>query len=128
MVLNSTLTWFISEVYGRKGLGGGATRVLVKEMRNIFIIPNPKMIDNGKANKVFEKIKENKIKNVFKECGINPQSDTPISEQDPQPLPDRAELDNIIFDALGLTEEERKEVYRAVCQLVWNRVSKAKSV
>jgi hypothetical protein len=31
---------------------------------------------------------------------------------------------DIVFDALELTEEERKEV----CQLVWNRVSKAKSV
>ncbi|MEM2919102.1 MAG: hypothetical protein QXY62_06360 [Candidatus Altiarchaeota archaeon] len=27
-------------------------------------------------------------------------------------------LDNIIFDALGLTEEERKEVYWAVAELV----------
>jgi len=33
-----------------------------------------------------------------------------------------------VFDALGLTEEERKEVYRAVCQLVWERISKARSV
>jgi len=37
-------------------------------------------------------------------------------------------LDNIVFDALNLTQEERKEVYRAVCRLVWNRISKARSV
>ena len=43
-------------------------------------------------------------------------------------MPDRAELDKIVFDALELTEPERKEVYRAVCRLVWNRISKAKSV
>jgi hypothetical protein len=43
-------------------------------------------------------------------------------------LPDRAELDKVIFDALSLTNDERKEVYRAVCRLVWNRISKARSV
>ncbi len=62
------------------------------------------------------------------ECGIDPKSDIPLNKQDPKPLPDRAELDNIVFDTLGLTGEERKEVYRAVCQLVWNRISKARSV
>lgn len=61
-------------------------------------------------------------------CGIDSKSEIPIAEQDPQPLPDRKALDDIVFDALGLTEEERKEVYRAVCQLVWDRISKAKSV
>lgn len=45
-----------------------------------------------------------------------------------KPLTDRAELDKIVFDALNMTSEERKEVYRAVCRLVWNRISKAKSV
>lgn len=52
----------------------------------------------------------------------------PIAEQEPNPLPDRKALDDIVFDALGLSEEERKEVYRAVCQLVWERISKARSV
>ncbi len=61
-------------------------------------------------------------------CGIDPKSKIPIEEQEPTPLPDRAELDNIVFDALGLTADERKDVYRAVCRLVWNRISKAKSV
>jgi len=69
-----------------------------------------------------------RVESVFKESGINPELDTPISNQEPKPLPDRAELDKIVFDALGLTQDERKEVYHAVCQLVWNRISKAKSV
>ncbi|GAB4176070.1 MAG: hypothetical protein Kow00108_11380 [Calditrichia bacterium] len=68
------------------------------------------------------------MKNIFEECGIDPESDIPISQQEPNPLPDRKALDDIVFDAIGLTEEERKEVYRAVCQLVWNRISKANSV
>lgn len=52
----------------------------------------------------------------------------PIREQDPNPLPDRAELENIIFDEFGLTEEERKEVYWSVCELVKQRLEKARSV
>ena len=72
--------------------------------------------------------KNNDGKNIFEECGINPKSKIPIEEQEPKPLPDRAELDNIFFDVLGLTADERKDVYRAVCRLVWNRISKAKSV
>jgi hypothetical protein len=43
---------------------------------------------------------------------------------------------NFVFDALGLTEAERKsakqmadrEVYWAVCELVQNRLKKARSV
>lgn len=50
-----------------------------------------------------------------------------IAEQEPIPLPDRKELDDVVFEAIGLTEQERKDVYRAACRLVWNRVSKAKS-
>ena len=41
---------------------------------------------------------------------------------------DRKTLDNIVFDALGLTEEERKEVYYAIAELVYNRLEKARSV
>lgn len=41
-----------------------------------------------------------------------------ISSDQPYPLPDRKALDDVVFDALGLTEAERKEVYWAVCELV----------
>ena len=60
------------------------------------------------------------------ELGFDP--DRPIREQEPNPLPDRKALDDIVFDALGLTEEERKEVYYAVAELVKNRLDKARSV
>lgn len=66
------------------------------------------------------------IKSIFGECGIDPNK--PIREQEPNPLSDRAELDNIVFDELSLTEEERKEVYWAACELVKQRLEKARSV
>lgn len=37
-------------------------------------------------------------------------------------------LDEITFDILGLTNDEREEVYRAVVELVTNRLKKARSV
>jgi len=43
-------------------------------------------------------------------------------------MPDRRELDRVVFEALGLTEEEQIEVYRAVVELVKNRLVKARSV
>lgn len=78
-------------------------------------------------NKNMEKtnIKQNYY-SLFQERGINPKQ--PIREQEPNPLPERKELDDIIFDILGLTEQERKEVYWAVCELVKNRLEKARSV
>lgn len=42
--------------------------------------------------------------------------------------PDRFALDAVVFDALGLTDEERLQVYRAVVELVKNRLVKARSV
>ena len=54
--------------------------------------------------------------------------DLPIRSQQPHPLPDRKALDDIVFDALGLTADERREVYWAVAELVKNRLDKARSV
>ena len=62
---------------------------------------------------------------IFTELGFDPSK--PIREQEPNPLPDRKALDDIVFDALGLTEEERKEVYWSVAELVKSRLDKARS-
>jgi hypothetical protein len=104
---------------GRVGFGGGLLKIQTYELKRLPVIEVP--ITDAKY------FKEEK-KSIFEECGIDPKSAVPIEEQEPNPLPDRAELDKIVFDALELTEGERKEVYRAVCRLVWNRISKANSV
>ncbi len=67
-----------------------------------------------------------KINSIFIELGFD--RSRPIREQEPNPLPDRKKLDDIVFDELGLTAEERKEVYWAVAELVKARIDKAKSV
>jgi hypothetical protein len=122
--LNSTMFWLIYETLGNKNLGLGAIDFFMADFLNMRI---PIVLDD-KMKVLFNRLKKRQIKTIFEECGINLKTETPIAKQEPKPLSDRAELDNIVFDALDLTKDERKEVYRAVCQLVWNRISKAKSV
>ncbi len=66
------------------------------------------------------------IPTIFTELGFDPSK--PIREQEPNPLPDRKAIDDVVFDALGLTEDERREVYYAVAELVQARLEKARSV
>lgn len=117
--LNATYITLLRELFGRSNFGGGVLKTQKPDVMKFLVIPK---IEAPK------KILDRPTNSIFKECGIDPESDIPISEQEPNPLPDRKALDDAVFDAIGLDEEERKEVYRAVCQLVWNRVSKAKSV
>lgn len=117
--LNHPIGWLFLELAGRASLGGGLLKVDPIEYRQIPIVHI--------AQNLFVPF-DRQVQSIFSECGINPESGTPIEEQEPHPLPDRAALDKVVFDALELTEEERKDVYRAVCRLVWNRISRARSV
>ncbi len=119
-ILNSTLNIFFIEIYGRKNLGQGALDIEKIDLKEIPIIKNARVKSVGKY------ILTREIKDIFTELGFD--RDKPIREQEPNPLPDRVELDKIIFDELGLTEEERKEVYWAVAELVKQRLDKAKSL
>jgi len=123
---NSIIYFLFAETLTRSGLGLGARSLMVYEVNNHFAI-KPDVV-SVKNSKTIDKMFDREVKPIFIECGIDPESVIPIPEQEPNPLPDRRNLDDIYFDALDLTEDDRKEVYRAVCQLVWNRISKAKSV
>jgi hypothetical protein len=122
--LNSTLFWFFQNILGRKNFGDGMMKIQTYEFEKMLVMTE--CLSGEKIND-YDALTR-KTKSIFEECGIDPESDIPISEQEPKPLPDRKELDEIIFDELELTEEERKDVYRAVCQLVHDRISKANSV
>lgn len=73
------------------------------------------------------------IQSMFQEPGLS-KPNWDYSNIDPNDvsldkvMPDRRELDRIIFKALGLSEEEQLEVYRAVVEIVKNRLVKARSV
>jgi hypothetical protein len=126
LVLNSTLTFLIFEVLARRGFGGGSAIMVKSDLSNHMIIFDPSKIRTIDSSRIIKNLITREIKSVFEECGIDPNK--PIREQEPSPLPDRADLDNIIFDELELTQEERKEVYWSVCELVKQRIDKAKSL
>jgi len=124
LVLNSSVSWLFTELQGRKNMGGGVLTTYGPEMRKLIVF-NPLLIKDAQI-KIFNKISSRDISSVFEELGINPNK--PIREQEPKPFSDRAELDKIIFDELGLTKEERKEVYWSICELVRQRIEKARSL
>ncbi|MDI3544145.1 MAG: hypothetical protein PWQ28_426 [Candidatus Woesearchaeota archaeon] len=121
-ILNSSLSYFLIETIGRRGLGGGAIRLVRMDLLKFPVVKT----ENKKITERFNKISEREIRPIFEELGIDLSK--PIRDQEPNPLPDRKELDDIIFDELGLTEEERKEVYWSVCELVKQRLEKARSL
>ncbi len=123
-LLNSTLVWFGKELYGRKVLGEGGLSSLGVDLINIEVV-DPKILPDY-VTKIFQTIKSREVLSIFTELGFDPSK--PIRSQEPNPLPDRKALDDIVFDVLGLTEEERKEVYWAIAELVKARLEKARSV
>lgn len=119
LILNSTLISFFRELLGFASLGEGALKLPVYDVEGIYFpVINFKINDST--------ILKRPLISIFNEIGFDKKS--PIRLQKPNPLPDRKALDDIIFDALGLSQAERAEVYYAVCELVQNRLNKARSV
>ncbi|MFH1335435.1 MAG: hypothetical protein ABII96_02865, partial [Candidatus Zixiibacteriota bacterium] len=101
------------ELFGRSTLGQGALKT---EGIDIKKLPTLKIESLNKRNK-------DKILSAFTK--ISNRQILPIFEEIEQK--DRQELDNVFFDILGLTQEEKQQVYDAVCELVRNRLEKAKT-
>jgi hypothetical protein len=92
----------------------------------------------------FNRLSQRPIRSIFEELGFPlcrerkcGRPEHPYEHVRPEALtleqvraasPDRFELDRVVFDVLGLTDDERREVYRAVAQLVKDRLVKARSV
>jgi len=118
--LNITLGVLQREIIGLTNLGGGALKFCLNDM-NLF-----QVLLEIDFKKNFSDFIERKQNSILTEFGFD--KEMPIRQQEPNPLPDRKELDDIIFGAIGLTEGERKEVYWATAELVQNRLNKAKCV
>jgi len=134
IIINTTLPWLHKEIIGRKSFGEGALGTLGIDIVNIFI-PRSEIIKESKNHflEIGQRFINRSIKSIFQELGF-PKPNKDYSNIDPnnvsldKVMPDRRELDRIIFEALGLTEEEQLEVYRAVVELVKNRLVKARSI
>jgi hypothetical protein len=123
-ILNSTLTYFFTELYSRNyGGGGGPIDVKVYEYANMLIL-DTKLISDGRT-KIIKNFLSSEIGTIFEEIG----TPTPEEASLDKVKPERRELDKIIMgEILGLTDEEQLEVYKAVVDLVKSRIERAKSV
>ncbi|QYZ79764.1 hypothetical protein E2N92_10150 [Methanofollis formosanus] len=118
--VNSTLALFLAETLSRSSLGLGARSLMVYEVNRL---PVPAGIEGLSGELLLE---DRKLGSVFEECGIDPGR--PIRDQRPGPLPDRARLDALVFEAFGLTPAEQEEVYLALCEMVLERTGRARSL
>jgi hypothetical protein len=119
--LNSTLTPLFVELNARANLGDGALDFKVYEANEILVLKSNIYIKKENLTSLLNR----EIKNIFYEIGFDYKQ--PIREQEPRPLQDRKAVDDAVFDVLGLTDNERKEVYWATAELVKNRLDKARS-
>jgi hypothetical protein len=128
-ILNSLVFFLFRDLNARQLTGAYTVAGIDTFTLSRLAIISPTSLDNSSVDKIlkaYNKLARREIRSIIEECGFN--NENPIRSQQPNPLPDRKALDDVVFDALGLTEAERKEVYWAVCELVQNRLKKARSV
>ncbi|MBD3189655.1 MAG: N-6 DNA methylase [Candidatus Heimdallarchaeota archaeon] len=110
-LLNSTLSYLFLEIFGRTSLGKGALQFARYEMADHLIL-DPREIPTviqGKIIDAFKSLISRPIKPIFDECHMT----------------DRQVFDRIIFDWLGLTDEEGENLYQSLKQLVKDRLTKS---
>ena len=122
--LNSTLTWLFIETLGRRGLGGGAVRILVKDLKGTPLLIHPDCLNSDSKKELhaaFTDLTLRSVGNIRQEITKNDDEIFGVA-------PNRRTLDALIFDALNLTQGERDAVYEAVIDLVQTRLQKASSL
>ena len=119
LALNSSLFALFKELLARPPEGLGALQIKVHQYEEM-LLPAPKLLPQPNPT-IMEAFLTRPIRNFWEEVGLTP----PDFAGPPSPLPDRKALDDQVFDALGLSEEERQEVYRETARLVWERIAKA---
>jgi len=121
LALNSSLFALFKELLARppEGGGGGPIQIKVHQYEEM-LLPAPKLLPQPNST-IMEAFLTRPIRNFWEEVGLTP----PDFAGPPSPLPDRKALDDQVFDALGLSEEERQEVYRETARLVWERIARA---
>ncbi len=126
-VLNSSLQTLFVLTSGRYNLGGGALKFETMDAKDLFIIDLRKLpVSTIKAlEQAFEQMKNTKPIDLYYECGVNAQSI--ISKNAPHIVQEKKYLDDIIFDLIGIREEnEKKEIYEVILRLIEMRLKKAR--
>ena len=119
--LNSTLISFFLETLGNKSLGQGVLDFFMAD----FLALRIPVILNEEISEAFDRFKNRQIGNIWEELGYEINQNGSISINLPE---DRRNLDELIFDAIGLSQEERKSVYEEMIRMVDDRLKKASSL
>ena len=107
--MNSTFAILQRELLGLVNLGEGAIKFSANDVGMFLVLPN---ISTPHLSSCFQDLAERPQHNIVAELQLS----------------DRKALDDVIFEALGLSCKDREEVYNAVRALVQNRMNKASSV
>ena len=102
--LNATLFQLMLNTEARTNFGLGVLEIQTYETANIAVV-NPSLLPASDAE-------------------LFASSDWDVLT----PSPERRHIDDAVFDALGLTADEREAVYAGVTELVENRKQRARSV
>ncbi|MCM8808152.1 MAG: hypothetical protein NC926_09505, partial [Candidatus Omnitrophica bacterium] len=100
-ILNSSLTALLVELYGRTPLGAGALEIMVYEVENLPVL-NPSKLSQEERKRI--------EKAFIKLCDAQKKSKKLEEEA-------RKELDDSIFDTLGLNEKKRQQIIESLNQL-----------
>lgn len=132
----SHISHLFAELIGRTPGGGGGPLDLDVNMVEQMYVLSPRTLSQQQVERIrfaIDRMSNRQILTIFEELGL-PKPNKDYSNIRPEDvcldkvLPDRRALDQVVFEVLGLTEEEQLEVYRAVVTLVKNRLVKAISV
>jgi type I restriction enzyme M protein len=126
VLLNTTFSSLLFEIIGRTQLGQGGLDIPPSDLKTMPIlnIKKMKLETLDRLEKSFYQLSKRPINSVFDEIGADELDDVSLDKV----KPDRKVLDDIVFDIIGLTQEERSEVYKAIIDLVKSRIERAKSV
>ncbi len=124
LILNSSLFFFFMELYSSTSLGEGLLDKTVLEVESTYIVDPMHLVPYTDIESRIDAIKYREIGSVFHELQVDPESS---SFMNANPLPDRKALDEIVFRALGLNDQEIKAMYAGLLELTANRIRKAKT-
>ena len=119
--LNSTLVALFLETLGNKNMGQGVLNFYMADFLSMKI----PVVEGTDLEQACKNLRDRSIYDVKTEYGAITSTEGVTQVN---PLADRKQLDNVIFDALNLTQGERDGVYEAVIHLVEARLQKASSL
>ncbi|MDZ7315137.1 MAG: DUF559 domain-containing protein [candidate division KSB1 bacterium] len=109
IILNSSITWLMREVSGRKNLGGGMLKAEATDLASL-----PLYMDLGEKRS---------IKKIAEKLWAREALD-PILELETE---EHRAIDALVFDSLNLSEKNRKQILDSLKKKLIERTSKAKT-